>query len=134
MSTLFDLTPPDRHPASPGSEDEGLNAQQRAAVAHGEGPLVVVAGAGTGKTRVITQRVVHLLETHPDLTGEQILALTYTDKAAGERAKGLTVSTFHSFCLALLQEVNPALRALDDVDHWILLRRNLGKLQLERYR
>jgi DNA helicase-2/ATP-dependent DNA helicase PcrA len=142
MGSLFEMPPSEPRP---GREDDGLNAQQRAAVAHGAGPLVVVAGAGTGKTRVITQRVVHLLETHPDLTGEQILALTYTDKAAGEmrsrihkaagdRAKGLTVSTFHSFCLALLQEVNPALRALDGVDHWILLRRNLAKLQLERYR
>src|ERR1700693_619797 len=142
MSTLFDLTPSGPRP---GSEDDRLNAQQRAAVAHGEGPLVVVAGAGTGKTRLSTQRVVHLLETQPALTGEQILALTYTNKAAGEmrsritraageRAAGLTVSTFHSFCNALLQETNPTLRLIDEVDHWILLRRNIAKLQLERYR
>jgi DNA helicase-2/ATP-dependent DNA helicase PcrA len=142
MSTLFDFMSPESRPER---GDDGLNAQQRAAVRHGEGPLVVVAGAGTGKTRVITERVVHLLETQPDLTGQQILALTYTDKAAGEmrsritraageRAKGLTVSTFHSFCNSLLQETNPTLRLIDEVDHWILLRRNLAKLQLERYR
>ena len=124
MGTLFDM--PQGEPRS----DDGLNEQQRAAVAHDEGPLVVVAGAGTGKTRVITQRVLHLLETHAGLAAEQILALTYTDKAAGEmrsrimraageRAKGLTVSTFHSFCNALLLETNPTLRLIDGVDHWI---------------
>ena len=139
MDTLFEMPP------RAGGGSDGLNAQQRAAVAHMEGPLVVVAGAGTGKTRVITQRVLHLLETHAGLAAEQILALTYTDKAAGEmrsritraagkRAKGLTVSTFHSFCNALLLETNPTLRLIDGVDHWILLRRNIAKLQLERYR
>ena len=142
MGTLFDMTP--EFPR-PGAGDDGLNAQQRAAVKHGDGPLVVVAGAGTGKTRVITQRVVRLLETNADLAGGQILALTYTDKAAGEmraritraageRATGLTVSTFHAFCLSLLQEINPALQPIDEVDHWILLRRNIAKLRLERYR
>ncbi|MFZ3246573.1 MAG: UvrD-helicase domain-containing protein, partial [Candidatus Acidiferrales bacterium] len=61
-----------------------LNAEQAAVVEHGEGPLLVVAGAGTGKTRVITRRNSRLLEADPDLSGENILGLTFTAKAAEE--------------------------------------------------
>jgi len=113
-------------------------------VCHGDGPLLVVAGAGTGKTRVIIARICHLLHTHPELSGENILALTFTDKAAGQmrsrlrsalgdRAEGVTLNTFHSFCLGLLTEIDPATRILDTVDHWIFLRRNLPRLQLKQY-
>jgi DNA helicase-2/ATP-dependent DNA helicase PcrA len=129
-----------------------LNPEQRAAVHHGEGPLVVVAGAGTGKTRVITERIRYLLETRPELTGGEILGLTFTDKAAAEmkhrviaaarergemaveHATAVTLSTFHAFCNAMLQEVNPDLKPIDKVDHWILLRRNLPLLQLDHFR
>lgn len=139
MRNLFDLASP---PARAGEE---LNAAQRAAVQHGEGPLLVVAGAGTGKTRVITERIRHLLESDAQLPGEAILALTFTDRAAGEmkhrviraageRGHGVFVGTFHAFCNALLLERNPQLQTLDDIDHWILLRRNLAVLALERYR
>jgi DNA helicase-2/ATP-dependent DNA helicase PcrA len=124
---------------------ELLNLQQRAAVLHGEGPLLVVAGAGTGKTRVITERIRYLLETQPELAGEQILGLTFTEKAAGEmkwrvgkmvgeRGQKVQLSTFHAFCKTILEEIDPAARVLDPVDHWILLRRNLPLLKLERYR
>src|SRR6202167_6820464 len=119
-----------------------LNAQQRRAVQHGEGPMLVVAGAGTGKTRVITERIRRLLEDDPDLAGENILALTFTDKAAGEmkhrvvkaageRAEKVWLSTFHSFCLEkILKAANPKIQALDDIDHRILLRRNIADLGL----
>ncbi len=120
----------------------GLNDAQRAAVEHRDGPLLVVAGAGTGKTRVITERIRHLLETDPSLAGESILGLTFTNKSAGEmkyrvvqtigeRAEGVWLSTFHSFCLEkILRTVNPEIQPLDDIDHRILLRRNIADLGL----
>jgi DNA helicase II / ATP-dependent DNA helicase PcrA len=123
-----------------------LNAEQRAAVEHGEGPLLVMAGAGTGKTRVITERIANLLATNPDLVGENILGLTFTDKAAGEmkhrvlkaageRAEGVWLSTFHSFCLEkILRAANPDIQPLDDIDHRIMLRRNIAELDLKIFR
>ena len=138
MSTLFNLSPSDAFSPT-------LNAAQRRAVEHGEGPLLVIAGAGTGKTRVITERIRHLLLSDPNLPGENILGLTFTRKAAGEmkarvvktvgeRAKSVTLATFHSFCESLLTEIAPGRLALDKVDHWILLRRNLARLKLEKFR
>ena len=123
-----------------------LNAEQRAAVEHGEGPLLVVAGAGTGKTRVITERIRNLLETNPELTGENILGLTFTNKAAGEmkhrvvkaageRAEGVWLSTFHKFCLEkILQAAESGIQSLEDIDHQILLRRNIAELGLVLFR
>ena len=140
MADLFELSPPARSEPA-----EKLNAQQSAAVAHGEGPLLVVAGAGTGKTRVITERIRYLLESNPDLPGESILGLTFTDKAAaemkyrvaraaGKRGKDVFLGTFHAFCNALLTQRNPNLQTLENVDHWILLRRNMRALALNHYR
>ncbi|MCL4524200.1 MAG: ATP-dependent helicase, partial [Acidobacteria bacterium] len=122
-----------------------LNAAQRKAVEHGGAPLLVVAGAGTGKTRVITERIRRLLETQTEITGKNILGLTFTDKAAGEmkhrvekaageRAEGLTLTTFHAFCFSLLKEVNPGVQLLDEADHWILMRRNMPRLELKFYK
>jgi DNA helicase II / ATP-dependent DNA helicase PcrA len=123
-----------------------LNAQQRRAVEHGDGPLLVIAGAGTGKTRVITERIRQLLESNPELAGENILGLTFTDKAAGQmksrvvkavgdRAEGIWLSTFHSFCLEkILRLANPDLKILEDIDHWILLRRHMAELDLKHFR
>jgi len=123
-----------------------LNAEQRAAVEHGNGPLLVVAGAGTGKTRVITERIRTLLETNPQLSGENILGLTFTDKAAwemksrvvraaGERAEGVWLSTFHAFCVdKILRAANPDMQPLDEIDHQILMRRNIAELDLVIFR
>jgi DNA helicase-2/ATP-dependent DNA helicase PcrA len=143
MATLFDLNPlPEETKSAAGLL---LNDAQRRAIEHREGPLLVIAGAGTGKTRVITERIRHLLETDPTLSGENILGLTFTLKAAaemkgrvvksvGERGKDVTLKTFHSFCEALLKDVDADHIMLDQVDHWILLRRNLHRLRLDRYR
>src|SRR5882724_1923026 len=137
--TLFDLNPP--------VDDGGvkMNDAQRRAITHGQGPLLVIAGAGTGKTRVITERIRHLLDSGPSLGGENILGLTYTKKAAGEmksrvvktcgeRGRNVTMATFHAFCETLLKEIDPKITVLEDVDHWILLRRNMARLKLEKYR
>ncbi|MER6994577.1 DNA helicase PcrA [Streptomyces sp. NPDC000410] len=92
---------------------DGLNEQQRAAVVHHGSPLLIVAGAGSGKTRVLTHRIAHLLATRHVHPG-QILAITFTNKAAGEmkervehlvgpRANAMWVSTFHSACVRILR-------------------------------
>src|SRR6202790_4347274 len=137
MRTLFDLEP---------LAESGLNVNdtQKRAITHADGPLLVIAGAGTGKTRVIPERIRHLLQSNPNLSGENIPGPPFTDKAAGEmkarvvktvgeRAKDVTLKTFHAFCESLLKDTDPQSRMLDKVDHWILLRRNLSRLRPDRY-
>ncbi|MFI0965319.1 DNA helicase PcrA [Streptomyces sp. NPDC021080] len=98
---------------------DGLNENQRAAVVHSGSPLLIVAGAGSGKTRVLTHRIAHLLgerDVHPG----QILAITFTNKAAGEmkervealvgpRANAMWVMTFHSACVRILRRESKSL-------------------------
>ncbi|ANN20689.1 ATP-dependent DNA helicase PcrA [Amycolatopsis orientalis] len=113
MNTLFDL--PADGPAKSRHTDllDDLNPAQREAVTHAGSPLLVVAGAGSGKTRVLTRRIAYLLaerDVHPG----QIMAITFTNKAAaemrervsdlvGRRANAMWVSTFHSMCVRILR-------------------------------
>ena len=129
---------------------DGLNAEQRRAVTHGEGPLLVVAGAGTGKTQVITRRIAWLIATRRAKPSE-ILALTFTDKAAEEmqlRVDQLVpygyadtaVSTFHAFGDRLIREfafdlgLAPDVRVLSRPEVVVFLRERLFELELEQYR
>jgi DNA helicase-2/ATP-dependent DNA helicase PcrA len=96
---------------------DGLNPQQRAAVVHQGGPLLIVAGAGSGKTRVLTRRIAYLLAAR-DVSPGEILAITFTNKAAGEmaarvadligwRSRAMWVMTFHSACVRILRREAP---------------------------
>ena len=117
MSTLFELPRDGRDGSAPEADHEdllaGLNPQQREAVTHAGGPLLVVAGAGSGKTRVLTNRIGYLLAARGAHPG-QVMAITFTNKAAaemkervaelvGRRANAMWVSTFHSMCVRILR-------------------------------
>ncbi len=128
---------------------EGLNDEQKAAVTHGEGPLLIVAGAGTGKTTVITRRIAYLIEQGL-AKPEEILALAFGDKAANEMEEradqllplgyyNLQISTFHSFGEQILREWGleiglPEFKVLDEVGQWLMIRNNLEKFELDYYR
>lgn len=132
----------------------GLNPQQQEAVQHVEGPLLLLAGAGSGKTRVITHRIAHLIETH-HIPGPAVLAVTFTNKAADEMRQRVNsllsntstgstpiVSTFHSFCVRLLRRDGDSLSEIrpgftrkftiyDDDDQVALLRSVYRQLGLD---
>ncbi|HET7678223.1 MAG TPA: ATP-dependent helicase, partial [Candidatus Limnocylindrales bacterium] len=128
----------------------GLDAEQRRAVTHGEGPLLIVAGPGTGKTRVVTRRIAWLIATKRARPSE-ILALTFTDKAADEMQARVdelvpyghtdtAIHTFHAFGDRLVREYAFELglpgepRVLSRADAVLFLRERLFELGLERYR
>lgn len=127
-----------------------LNQAQKEAVAYTDGPLLIVAGAGTGKTTVITEKILYLIE-NGFAKPEEILALTFTDKAAAEVQErvdarldmgyaDLQISTFHAFCQRLLEEYGIHIglpnrfRLMTDTDAWMLLREHIFDLPLNYYR
>lgn len=127
-----------------------LNKEQKKAVDHKNGPLLIVAGAGTGKTTVIIERVLNLFKKK-SVKPENVLALTFTDKAAGEMVERLEkeltigyvdlwVMTFHSFAQKLLEQhgadigLPTKFKLLDETATWLLIRDNLDSFELDYYR
>jgi len=128
-------------PVTPAFEPDEL---QRQAIEHVHGPILVVAGAGTGKTTVLIRRITRLIEeghARPD----EILALTYTDNAAKEMQErvqaelgrenitGLQVKTFHAYCNELLIRNGKKFGVLEDCDLWIYLRKRIRELNLQHF-
>ena len=125
----------------------GLNEPQQRAVAHGEGALLVLAGPGSGKTRVITRRIAHLVQEH-GVYPYRILAVTFTNKAAremrdrctallGDGARELNLGTFHSMCARWLRVDGERIGIAndfviyDDGDQLSVLKRVLGEMQVD---
>ncbi|MBU4099461.1 UvrD-helicase domain-containing protein, partial [Patescibacteria group bacterium] len=129
---------------------KNLNEEQLQAVKHGEGPLLIIAGAGTGKTTVITQRIKHLI-LEKKVAPSEILALTFTEKAAAEMEERvdvelpygytqLWIETFHAFCDRILRSeaihigLNPAYKLATEAESILFLRKNLFKLKFNYFR
>ncbi len=129
---------------------DNLNQEQLNAVTHGSGPLLIVAGAGTGKTTVITRRIAYLAEQGVAKL-EEIAALTFTEKAAGEMQERVDllmplgyydswICTFHGFCERIIK--NHALdiglptdfELLDNIGQWVFVYKNLDKFKLKYYK
>ena len=124
---------------------DSLTPAQAEAVTHGDGPLLVLAGAGSGKTRVITRRIAYLMSR--GVPASEVLAITFTNKAAGEmreRTEALVpgarkplVTTFHSFCARMLREygerlgLDPAFTIYDTTDQTAAIKRALAQLNLD---
>ncbi|MDD4333762.1 MAG: ATP-dependent DNA helicase [Candidatus Pacebacteria bacterium] len=129
---------------------EGLNKEQKEAVKYDKGPLLIVAGAGTGKTTVLTRRIAYLISK--GINPNEILALTFTDKAASEMEERVEklldfgyydfwISTFHSFCDRVLKNsglevgIPTNYKLLNETGAWILIKRNFDKFSfLKEYR
>ncbi|MFA6027759.1 MAG: UvrD-helicase domain-containing protein [Patescibacteria group bacterium] len=126
-----------------------LNKEQKKAITHENGPLLIVAGAGTGKTTVITRKIAHLI-VDKKVPPENILALTFTEKAAEEMEErieallpfgyfDLWVSTFHSFAEKILKEhaldigLPNNFKLLSESEQWLLIRHNLDEFNLDYY-
>lgn len=129
---------------------EKLNKAQTRAVIHDTGPLLIVAGAGTGKTTVLINRLAYLI-MEKKVSTDEILLLTFTEKAAGEMEEradkilpygyvDLWINTFHSFGERLLREhaldigLSANFRLLTETEQWVLIRKNLTRFNLDYYR
>lgn len=127
-----------------------LNEEQVKAVKHGEKPLLIIAGAGTGKTTVVTERIKYLI-LEKNILPSQILALTFTDKAAREMEERIDIampygytqmwiSTFHAFCDRILRNeaihigLNPSYKLMTEAESILFLRQNLFKFNLDYFR
>lgn len=132
------------------SEQRILNKQQREAVIHKNGPLLIIAGAGTGKTTVITERIKYLI-VDKEMPPSSILALTFTEKAAFEMQErvdtllpygytNLWIHTFHSFCDRILRDeahtigLDPSYKLVSDTEAILLLRKNIFDMGLKYFR
>jgi DNA helicase-2/ATP-dependent DNA helicase PcrA len=126
---------------------DALNPPQRQAVEQTEGPLLILAGAGSGKTRVIAYRIAYLIACK-GVAPAQILAVTFTNKAAGEmrsrvvellgpRGQGVWVSTFHSACVRILRQhadrlgYDKSFQIYDTADQIALVKEGIGELQID---
>ncbi|MBU2632790.1 ATP-dependent helicase [Patescibacteria group bacterium] len=130
--------------------EEKLNKEQLEAVTHTTGPLLIIAGAGTGKTTVIAERIKYLI-TKKNIEPPNILALTFTEKAAAEMEERvdlalpygyteLWISTFHSFCDQILKQeaiqigLNPNFKLLTEAESILIVRKNIFKFKLNYFR
>jgi len=126
-----------------------VNPQQDKAVKHGSGPILVVAGAGTGKTRVISERIKNLIKNR-EIGPKEVLALTFTEKAAQEMSDRVAdvmplgyeepwITTFHSFADRILKKegieigLDPSYKILSGPDQWLLVKRNLFAFDLKYF-
>src|SRR5450830_1537448 len=131
-------------------EERQLNPEQKAAVRFGEGPLLIIAGAGTGKTTVVTERIKYLI-TSGKAKPQEILALTFTEKASREMETrvdialpyGVTqmwISTFHAFCDRVLRGeainigIDPGYKLMTEAETILFFRKNIFKFHLKDFR
>ncbi len=127
-----------------------FNQEQQGAITFGKGPLLIIAGAGTGKTTVITERIKYLI-LEQKVKPEEILALTFTEKAASEMEERvdkimpygysfLSISTFHSFCDRILRDeglnigINPNYKLMTEADSVLFLKKNIFNLGLSYFK
>jgi len=129
---------------------KNLNSQQKIAVMHDAGPMLIIAGAGTGKTTVLINRLAYLI-MEKNISTDEILLMTFTEKATAEMTEradkilpygyfDLWINTFHGFCERVLREhaldigLNPDFKLLSSTEQWVLIKKNLKAFSLDYYK